>query len=167
MVKLHLLDLFWGAANQERQGDGKEKVEKIRNYQHYDHIINKSDKSGGCSKQMQGKRPCLREANQTLSGQTDLEPDVQHFRLIHYGEDWRNVVEKYWHPKSYRKHIWRSVLLEYYIISEIWISFKAPTLGPAANVQQKHRITIAPLRFQVVQIQIIQALHIVLHLAVG
>jgi hypothetical protein len=84
---------FLGAANQERQGAGHEKLGKSETTNimtYYDilrpyHIINKSDKSGGSSKQMQQKRPCLREANQTLSGQTDLEPDVRRFRLIHNG----------------------------------------------------------------------------------
>lgn len=90
---MQLLDLFLGAANQERQGAGHEKLGKSETTNimtYYDilrpyHIINKSDKSGGSSKQMQQKRPCLREANQTLSGQTDLEPDVRRFRLIHNG----------------------------------------------------------------------------------
>ena len=49
-----------------------------------------------------------------------------------------------------------------YIISKFWIKFQC-----ADPLQQKRRITIAPLRFQVIKIQIIQPLHVILHLAVG
>lgn len=88
----------------ERQGAGHEKLGKSETTNiimtYYDilwpyHIINKSDKSGDSSKQMQQKRPCLREANQTLSGQTDLDPDVRHFRLIHNGaRSWKKMYHQ-------------------------------------------------------------------------
>ena len=110
------------------------------------HIINKSDKSGGSSKQMQQKRPCLREANQTLSGQTDLDAFGSSTTAQGRG---KNIPPEIKNKANY-------------IISKFWIKFQC-----ADPLQQKRRITIAPLRFQVIKIQIIQPLHVVLHLAVG
>ena len=114
------------------------------------HIINKSDKSGDSSKQTNAAEKAMPARSQSNSfgpngpwaGRKALSAHPQR----------RKVVEKNIPPEIKNK--------ANYIISKFWVKFQCTD-----PLQQKRRITIAPLRFQVIKIQIIQALHVVLHLA--
>ena len=131
---------FWGqhgAANQERQGAGHEKLGKsATKVTRVGVQVNKCSRKGhACAKPIK-----LFRAKRTLT----LSAHPQR----------RKVGEKNIPPEIKNK--------ANYIISKFWIKFQC-----ADPLQQKRRITIAPLRFQVIKIQIIQPLHVVLHLAVG